>query len=346
LGAVARKVIRQFSRLLVVRTPFATVRIAAWANHAEAAHFGAVSSRIPADLYKGHCLPALPAAAMAARARSVKYGFDAEDFHNAETESILHDRAARRSVEVLQEHLLKGCSHLTAAAPLIGAKYAELYGVRPDTILNVFPRDEGPQAPIDPGPICDGRPARIYWFSQTIGPGRGLERVASILGRMRTPVELNLRGFSSDEYASQLQAHATRSGLIRPIRFLAPGLPREMAILAAGADLGLSTEDREPLNRDLCLTNKIFVYLLAGIPQLLSDTSAQRMLAPELGIAAILADLRRTDEVAKELDEFFGSAERIANSRRKAWDLAVGKYCWDLEKTKFLESIRSTVPFG
>ena len=39
--------------------------------------------------------------------------------------------------------------------------------------------------------------------------------------------------------------------------------------------MGLSLEESRPRNRDLCLTNKVFVYLLAGIPQLLSHTAAQ-----------------------------------------------------------------------
>jgi hypothetical protein len=117
-----------------------------------------------------------------------------------------------------------------------------------------------------------------------------------------------------------------------------------MARLAAGADLGLSTEPSLPPNRDICLTNKIFIYLLAGLPQLLSNTAAQSAFAPELGAAAILGDLAQADAVARQLDEFFSDPTRIRAARAAAWDLAMRRFCWEVEKAKFLDSIRSVVP--
>jgi glycosyltransferase involved in cell wall biosynthesis len=340
-GAIARKILRRFSRRLVVRARFATVRVAARANGAEALHLGAIAARQPAALYIGHCLPALPAAALAARRRGAAYGFDAEDFHDAETEAVLHDPAEHLSAGLLQTRLLPGCAHLTAAAPLISRQYEEAYRVHPRTVLNVFPLAQAPGSPVDPGPVSAARPARVYWFSQTIGPGRGLESAVEVLSRMRTPVELHLRGFPSPGYPGRLQALASRAGLSRPVRFLPPGPPAEMARLAAEADLGLSTEARLPPNRNLCLTNKIFIYLLAGIPQLLSDTAAQSALAPELGEAALLADLGQPGAVAGRLDKFLGDPERVAGSRRRARELARDRFCWDLEKSIFLDSVRS-----
>jgi hypothetical protein len=343
-GALARKILRRFARRLVVHAPFATARIAARANHAEALHLGAVASSLPAGLFVGHCLAGLPAAAMAAISRRVPYGFDAEDFHDAETAEVLNKPVERISAHVLQSRYLGGCSHLTAASPMIGQKYDEAYQVSPRIVLNVFPRAQAPSAPVDVGTIVPFRPAKIYWFSQTVGPDRGLEAVVSIRGRMQTPTELHLRGFPAVGYAEHLQTLAVSSGMKLPICFLPPGPPGEMARLAAGADLGLSTEPSLPPNRDICLTNKIFIYLLAGLPQLLSNTAAQSAFAPELGAAAILGDLAQADAVARQLDEFFSDPTRIRAARAAAWDLAMRRFCWEVEKAKFLDSIRSVVP--
>jgi hypothetical protein len=343
-GVVARKLLRRLARVLVGRVHLATIGIAARASGAEALHLGAVAARVPAALYVGHCLPALPAAALAARRRRSAFGFDLEDFHDAETEAALSDPAERTTLGLLQGRLLSACAHLTASSPLISKKYGETYGVAPRTVLNVFPRAYGPATPADNGPVSPGRPARIYWFSQTIGPGRGLEGVVAVLGRMRTPVELRLRGFPAPGYPERLQALAGEAKLARPVRILAPAPPLEMARLAATADLGLSTEVRMPPNRDLCLTNKIFVYLLAGIPQLLSNTAAQAELAPELGEAALLADLDQPETVAARLDAFFGQPERVAAARRRASELAARRFCWEVEKSVFLDSIARVVP--
>jgi hypothetical protein len=114
-----------------------------------------------------------------------------------------------------------------------------------------------------------------------------------------------------------------------------------MARLAADAHMGLSTEEAAPpLNRDLCLANKVFVYLLAGIPQLLSGTRAQTALAAELGEAAMLCDLSHPQETARRLDEFLSDPARVAGARRAAWELAHRRFCWDVEKEKLLASVR------
>lgn len=339
-----RGVLRLLSRLALARMPLTSIRIAARAHHAETLRLAAAASRIPAQLYVGHCLAGLPAVAIAARAHRRPYGFDAEDFHGSETDAALTERAEISAARILQAKLLPGCAHLTAASPLIARRYAERYGVEPRVVLNVFPITQAPPEPVDPGPISDKRPARAYWFSQTIGPGRGLEAVVAILGHMRTPVELQLRGFAAPEYVRHLNQHAARMGLARPIRFLSSAPAAEMARLAAHADMGLSTEESHPPNRDLCLTNKIFIYLLAGIPQLLSPTSAQTEIAPSLGDAVLLRDLSRVVETARDLDVFLADSGRVASARRSARTLARERYCWDLEKEIFLSSIRNALP--
>ena len=345
-GAAARKLIRRMLRAWARGKTKIPVRLAARIQHAEALHLAALAARVPAQFYLGHCLPGLPAAAFAAHARGVPYGFDAEDFHDAETEEAIQDPVEAAARRTIQSALLPGCAHLTAASPLIGRRYEEAYGVKPATILNVFPLAEAPAAPVDPGPVGADRPARIYWFSQTTGRGRGLESVVATLARMRTPTELHLRGFASADTVSRLESLRRTSGLARPIVFHAQGPAAEMARLAAAFDLGLSTEESQPLNRDICLTNKIFTYLLAGIPQLLSRTTAQAALAPEIGEAAILCDLGESGKTARRLDEFFADPGRVARARRAAWDAARNRFCWDIEKGKFLDSIRRNLPVG
>jgi hypothetical protein len=342
-GVALRKLLRLLARKRMRRASSASIRLAARAHCAGVARMAAAAARVRADFYFGHSLAGLPAAAFAAGARGVRYGFDAEDYHDAETEEALADEPECIARRILQAGLLPGCALFTTASPLIGREFAEHYGVKPITILNVFPLAEAPRLQPDPGPITADRPACIYWFSQTIGPGRGLESAVATLGRMRTPVQLCLRGFVAPGYAAHLQRAATQAGHRLPVSFLPAAPSAEMAQLAAGADLGLSIEESRPLNHDLCLANKIFVYLLAGLPQLMSRTTAQTALAEELGPAALLGDLGRPDGTARILDGFFADPNRIAASRRTAWDLARRRFCWDIEKRILLDSVRTVI---
>jgi len=340
-GVLRRKILRRLARKLLsaVHAP----SLAARAHHAETFTLAHAAASLGADLYLGHCLAGLPAAALAARAAGTRYGFDIEDFHDAETHEAATNPAERRIRRILQQTFLPNCASLTAAAPLIARATADAYGVNAQVILNVFPRSHAPAEPLMPAPITDARPARIYWFSQTVGPGRGLETMVEVLAHMRTPAELALRGFSAPDYRAELSARAARAGLRRPIQFLDPAPAGEMVRLAATADLGLSIEETSPRNRDLCLTNKLFVYLLAGIPQLLSNTRAQTMFAPEVGAAGLLADPNQIDETARTLDAFFGNPTRLAESRAAAWRLGQEKFCWDVEQYAFLNVVEQAL---
>jgi len=291
-----------------------------------------------AAFFHGHCVAGLAAAAHAASRLRVRYGFDAEDFHEAETDAVEQDPFERAIVARIMESFLGGAALVTAASPLIAAEYHRRYGLVADVVLNAFPRRDAPSGLPHRQRIDKASPARMYWFSQAIGPGRGLEGMIAVLGMMKTPAELQLRGMALPMEAARLRGLAANAGVAHALKLLAPEPPDDMVRLAALADLGLSLEETRPRNRDLCLTNKVFAYLLAGVPQLLSPTAAQAALAPELGTAAIVGDFSRPQAVAAALDEFFADERRVALSRQAARALGESRYCWEMEKPTLLRA--------
>jgi hypothetical protein len=343
-AVLARKIARRLAHRAAGKMKISSVNLAARIHYAESAHLAASASRIPARLFIGHCIAGLHAAASASMKRRCCYGFDIEDYHDAETAEAIADPVERGARSIIQSNLLRACAPLTCAAPLIGDMYREVYKVDPATILNVFPFAQAPAGPTAAKLITEENPASFYWFSQTIGHGRGLENAIRVMARMRLPAELHLRGFASEDYAASLQSLARTEGLKRPIKFLPPGSPNEMARLAAGADLGLSVEEGTPLNHDICLPNKIFIYLLAGIPQLLSNTRAQKALSAEISEAAILGDMARPEDTASKLDSFLSDRERVTRARAFAWDIARRRFSWDVEKELLIRIVTPLLP--
>jgi glycosyltransferase involved in cell wall biosynthesis len=305
---------------------------------------GEKASRIPAGLYIGHCLGGLSAAVYAARVQKAVAGFDLEDFHETETEAVEQDSRKRGMTRRLLRRLLPECRHVTAASPAIARRCTQAYGAKPEVILNVYPRSEAP-AVFEIPPVPDARhPARLYWFSQTIGPGRGLEEALAVLALMRLPVELHLRGFVDSGYREFLLRLARESGMKNEPYFHPPEKPDRMPALCSGFHLGLSLEKRSPENRDLCLTNKIFAYLLAGVPVWLSATSAQRELAGELGSAALVADPADAARTAAQLDAWLADRQVWVESSRQARNLAETRFCWEVEQKRWLDGLRQKTP--
>ena len=112
-------------------------------------------------------------------------------------------------------------------------------------ILNVFPLS---QAPSGPPADRNGRALSVYWFSQTIGPGRGLEFFIKAMGKMRSRVTLSVRGSDFLGYSAKLKTLAAEVGVTDALSFLPSAPPDEMARLAAQHDIGLAFELNAPPN--------------------------------------------------------------------------------------------------
>jgi hypothetical protein len=145
----------------------------------------------PADIYVAHYPCALPAVVAAARKYEARYAYDAEDFHLGDWPDDPAYDIERRLVRTIEGRHLSGCAYVTAASPDIADAYAEAYGIeRPQVVLNAFPLGHALLAPTPRGMTEPG--PSLYWFSQTIGPDRGLECAVRAAGLARTRPHLYL----------------------------------------------------------------------------------------------------------------------------------------------------------
>lgn len=333
--SIRQRLARALAALFRARIPLS---IASRAHHALTPALARAAAAERADLYLAHNLAALPAAAYAASKHGAKLGFDAEDYHCGESGASPGNALELRIRRRIEGELLPRCAHLTSASPLITEAYAADYGVKMTTVLNVFPLGEAPKEAKPPASGREQLPS-LYWFSQTIGEGRGLEQIVAAMAIMRIRVRLVLRGNPAEGYQRSLMALAHERGgndLGGRIDFLSVARPGEMVHLAASYDLGLALELAYPINRDICLTNKAFTYLLAGVPVLLSRTRAQVELASDLGEAAMLVDLLDPQGVADTLDSYLNDPAREKRARAAAWRLGRERFNWEIEARLFL----------
>lgn len=300
--------------------------------------------RTPADIYIAHYPAALPAAAAAARRHGARFAYDAEDFHPGDWPDDPRYNSERLLLRAIEQRYLPGCSHITAASPGIADAYAEAYGIpRPQVVLNVFPLDRAPLGPTvrgnaDPGPS-------VYWFSQTIGPDRGLECAVRAIGRTKTCPHIYLRGTPARGYIEHLQEVAAQANAVGRLHILPPDEPDRMERLAAGYDIGLVAETAHTRNRDICLANKMFTYLLAGIPAIMSDTTAHRAFAAETGMTEYLYPVDDPDVLASILDQLLSDPDRLYAARAEAYQLGRERYNWDKEKRILIDTVWRSIGF-
>lgn len=292
----------------------------------------------PADLFYGGTTGGLAAAAAAGRRAGVPYALDLEDFHSGEHgEDLPAGRQANALAARVEQGVLPGAAFLTAGSAAIAEAYRERYGVAAIAIHNTFPLPPLPPAPEAPA----GPGLRLYWFSQTIGPGRGIEDAVRALGQAGIPGEVRLRGVPAPGILERLAALAAATAPGVRIVPLEPAPPDRMLALCAGHDVGLATEGELPPNRGLSLSNKALTYILAGLPVALTATAGQTPLGRDLGEGALLYRPGDVDTLARGLRLWAEDREQLARARAAAWEAARRRWHWEhpLERGALLAAV-------
>ncbi len=299
------------------------------------------AAETPSDLIYGGG-GALIATALAAKRLNVPYAVDLEDFHGAEhaatdEEGVFSNRLAQAAERIV----FRDAAFLTTASDAIADCYARAYGKRPLVLNNAFPLParEPEFAPVD------GAGLRLYWFSQTIGPGRGLEDAVQAAGLAQIDCQLHLLGKPSGEYLEQLSSLAREQAPRLKLVHRFPQPPDRMVDLCRNQHVGLALEMTEPPNRAVCLTNKAFTYILAGLAVVFTDTPGQRNLAMDLGPGAFLYSAGDIGKLAQGLRLWAENPAQLLAARRAAWAAACRRWHWNHteEEGALLRAVREVL---
>jgi glycosyltransferase involved in cell wall biosynthesis len=295
----------------------------------------------PCDLVYGGTNAALAAVPHAARALRVPYAIDLEDIHSAEARLCPATKLDLALAAHLEGCVLPAAAFVTAGSEGIAEFYRQRYDVEPIPVHNTFPLPQIPPAAL-PDPIGS---RSLYWFSQTVGPGRGLEGAIRGLGTLGVRVKLCLQGVVSDDYERSLREAATRAPLVDLI-FRPPCSPDELLAEARRHHVGLALELPDCESKSQCLSNKALLYPLAGLPVLLSDTPGQRRLATDLGAGAALFTPGDSTGLAEAVAPWLRDDDALRLARDSAWQAARRRWHWQhaLERGAVLSAVAKALP--
>ena len=251
---------------------------------------------------------------------------DIEDWHS---EDLLPADRLSRPLKLIREterDLLHRAAYTTTTShALADALHTRYGGRRPTVVSNSFPL----QPPRSPRSPHDGPPA-FFWFSQTIGPGRGLEHFLAAWSLTRQPSRLVLLGETRGGYDTEILSRLPAD--FRPrVTFLPLVPPAALPALIARHDIGLALEQSFILNRDLTITNKIIQYLNAGLAIVASETAGQREVLAQAPAAGVIIATQETSAFAATLDTLLADPVMLAARQIAARHLAEEHYNWEIE---------------
>lgn len=257
---------------------------------------------------------------------------DIEDWHS---EDLMPADRAGRPLALLRrvEHglLHRAVFTTTTSEALADGLLARHGGRRPEVLTNSFPLVPRPDAAPSTPPV-------FFWFSQTTGPGRGLESFVAAWSRLSRPSRLVLLGEVAGDFDRRLLSLVPADRRNR-VEFVPLVPPNDLPPFIARHDIGLALEQSAIVNRDLTITNKILQYLGAGLAVVATPTAGQREVLSRSPTAGMLHDFADPDAAAQALDSLLADQAVLASRRAAARRLAEDHYCWEREAPRHVERV-------
>ncbi|MFN8625559.1 MAG: glycosyltransferase [Candidatus Binatia bacterium] len=296
------------------------------------------AGQIDAQLYIAHLEPALPAALELMRTGRL-VGVDMEDWYS---EDLLPEAREGRPIPVLrklEQQLLQDGAHTTCPSRAMSEALATTYACLPPTVIyNSFSWVDRQRLDHLRRDRRDKRIPSIHWYSQTVGPGRGLEELLAALPHLAQPAEIHLRGkpvAGFDRWFSARMPEGWRDRIF--VHGLVPS--NELLSRIAEHDIGFAGEMKYARSRDLTITNKMLQYLLAGVAVVASDTAGQREVAAQASDAVRLYPSGDAVALATQLNALLGPPERLRCAKAAALRAAQETFCWERQEAVLLASV-------
>jgi glycosyltransferase involved in cell wall biosynthesis len=289
----------------------------------------------PADLYLAHSESMLwVARELRARGRCV--GVDMEDWFS---EDLMPEARAVRPQRLLRDlecEALRHAVHRTCTSNAMAQALASTYRCEPPTVVyNAFPW--GDRTALD-GMVKDRSSGEvsIHWFSQSIGPGRGLEDLFAALPLVGANFQLHLRGEIAPAYRVWVD-RLLPAGC--QVHFHGLVANDELLSRITEHDIGVSLDPMQPRSRNVTITNKILQYLQAGLAVVASDTAGNREVAAHAPIAVSLYAPGHPEQLAERLQALLTSKAGLANAKAAALEAAEKTFSWERVAPRLVASV-------
>jgi len=222
------------------------------------------------------------------------------DSHELFTEvpELVHRPRTRAVWEWLESLLVPRLQHAFTVSPAIAEAYLAKYGVQFHVVRNMPVLREMRTAEPDQPPVI--------LYQGAINLGRGIDLAIRAMQHLEGAV---LRIAGAGDVLEDMQQLTRELNLNDRVQFLGRMPFDQLADITRTASIGLSIEEDFGLNYRYALPNKLFDYIHAGIPVLVSDLPAMRSIVEENGVGEVLIS-RSPDHLAGQLKSMLDSGKQ------------------------------------
>ena len=295
-----------------------------------APHYAAA---MKADVYHAHDLNNLQAAALAALINNSRLVYDAHELFPEINNRWV--RLKKRYWSKVERRLLPKCDAASTVNEFIADEMAGRYHVSPPTVIyNATNPPLGFDAAHPPNHLREalglGSETRIALFQGWMAEGRGLENLVLSAKHLPDNIVVVMLGFG--DYRSKLEQMAQDAGITKRVRFLDAVPQSRLVEYCASADVGLIPYQAVDLNNFYSSPNKLFDYIVAGLPIIANDLPFLRKMVVGHGLG-LTAALDAPESYASAISLLLGNDRLLRETRFNLLE-AAKVYNWDEEGKK------------
>lgn len=293
-----------------------------------------MARRVRPSIIHCHSLSSLPAAVAASAFTRVPMIYDARELET-ETNGLrgVNQAFARR----VEKTLIRHCDAVLCVADSIADWYARAYHIpRPFVVRNI--PDVRAQSTFGESEVLRARlgiprEALVFIYCGGLYHGRRVEQMIRVFQRVRQDRHVVFLGFGP------LEGLVKGASAVHPnIHFLTAVPPSEVLAQVACADVGIVGVENSCLSYHLSLPNKLFEYLLAGIPFLAPDYPEMRRVLNTHHCGWVVGE---TEEEWREAVEGLDKGKTLGN--RKLVLAARKAFSWKNEEERLVEAYRKAI---
>jgi len=289
-----------------------------------------------ADIYHSHDLDTLFEGFVAAKRNKAKLIYDSHEFFTeVKLPGSYSWRFYRPYWKIIERLLIKHVDGMITVCELFADEFSKRYGITHPVILHNTPE----LRPLKKLDLIRERfkipsDQKVILYLGSLFPGRGAEITIDSAAYLDDNVALVIIGPATEDYRKQIQERANK---IKTARIIVEDAipPSEVYDYLMSADLGIVFYENTCFANN-SLSNKLFDYMLSGLPVVASAMSETRRIIQETesGIALGNAD---AEELGNTITQILQDEESLERFRENARMSVEERYNWAVETEKLLK---------
>jgi glycosyltransferase involved in cell wall biosynthesis len=272
------------------------------------------------DIIVSNDLDTLGASFCASKIKNKKLVYDSHEYFTEVPE--LHNRNFPKKVWMFIENLiLPRVKYCYTVSDSIADTYNTKYGINMKVVRNVPYRNLNIQANFKDNEI------KTILYQGSLNIGRGLEH---LIDAMEFIDNARLVIIGDGDITNKLSNQISKKNLQEKVTLKGRIPFEELATETQKADLGIALEENLGLNYYYALPNKLFDYIQAGVPVLVSPFPEMQKIVNKYEIGTVY-DHKSPELLAKKIQEIFDLKNRYQKWKENT-EKAAEELCWENEE--------------